>query len=52
MASFVPPPSAVYQFLRAADVCYVGSLHDGMNLVASTWLVMHEIEHGKHPHDL
>jgi trehalose-6-phosphate synthase len=24
----------VYRFLRAADVCYVGSLHDGMNLVA------------------
>lgn len=24
----------VAQFMRAADVCYVGSLHDGMNLVA------------------
>ena len=24
----------VYRFLRAADLCYVGSLHDGMNLVA------------------
>jgi trehalose-6-phosphate synthase len=23
----------VYRFLRAADVCYIGSLHDGMNLV-------------------
>jgi len=25
--------SQVTQYLRAADVCYVGSLHDGMNLV-------------------
>jgi trehalose 6-phosphate synthase len=27
-------PDEVYELLRAADVCYVGSLHDGMNLVA------------------
>jgi trehalose 6-phosphate synthase len=28
----------VYRFLRAADVCYVGSLHDGMNLVAKEFV--------------
>jgi trehalose 6-phosphate synthase len=27
-------PAEVYRLLRAADVCYVASLHDGMNLVA------------------
>jgi len=31
-------PADVYQFLRAADVCYVGSLHDGMNLVAKEFV--------------
>jgi trehalose 6-phosphate synthase len=31
-------PAEVYQFLRAADVCYVGSLHDGMNLVAKEFV--------------
>jgi trehalose 6-phosphate synthase len=28
----------VDRFLRAADVCYVGSLHDGMNLVAKEFV--------------
>jgi trehalose 6-phosphate synthase len=27
-------PEAVYRFYRAADVCFIGSLRDGMNLVA------------------
>jgi trehalose 6-phosphate synthase len=31
-------PAEVYEFLRAADVCYVGSLHDGMNLVAKEFV--------------
>jgi len=31
-------PSEIYQFLRAADICYVGSLHDGMNLVAKEFV--------------
>jgi trehalose 6-phosphate synthase len=31
-------PAEVFQFLRAADVCYVGSLHDGMNLVAKEFV--------------
>ena len=28
----------VTQYLRAADVCYVGSLHDGMNLVGKEFI--------------
>ena len=32
-------PREVYKFLRAAEVCYVGSLHDGMNLVAKEFVV-------------
>lgn len=27
-------PPDVFRYFRAADLCYVGSLHDGMNLVA------------------
>ena len=31
-------PADVYRFYRAADVCYVSSLHDGMNLVAKEFV--------------
>jgi trehalose 6-phosphate synthase len=31
-------PSDVYRLYRAADFCYVGSLHDGMNLVAKEFV--------------
>ncbi len=31
-------PADVYRYYRAADVCYVGSLHDGMNLVAKEFV--------------
>jgi trehalose 6-phosphate synthase len=31
-------PSYVNLFLRAADLCYVGSLHDGMHLVAKEFV--------------
>jgi trehalose 6-phosphate synthase len=31
-------PAEVYRLLRAADVCYVSSLHDGMNLVAKEFV--------------
>ena len=31
-------PSDVYTLYRAADFCYVGSLHDGMNLVAKEFV--------------
>ena len=39
-------PSEVYRFLRAADVCYVGSLHDGMNLVAKEFVAARDDEAG------
>ncbi len=31
-------PPEVFRFLRAADLCYVSSLHDGMNLVAKEFV--------------
>jgi trehalose-6-phosphate synthase len=33
-------------YYRAADVCMVTSLHDGMNLVAKEFIAMREDEHG------
>jgi trehalose 6-phosphate synthase len=36
----------VYRFLRAADVCYVGSLQDGMNLVAKEFVAARDDEQG------
>jgi len=39
-------PAEVYQFLRAADVCYVGSLHDGMNLVAKEFVAARDDNSG------
>jgi len=36
----------VYEFYRAADLCYVSSLHDGMNLVAKEFVAAHEDERG------
>jgi trehalose 6-phosphate synthase len=39
-------PVEVYRFLRAADVCYVGSLHDGMNLVAKEFVSARDDERG------
>jgi trehalose 6-phosphate synthase len=32
------PQSQVTRYLRAADLCYVGSLHDGMNLVGKEFV--------------
>jgi trehalose 6-phosphate synthase len=31
-------PAEVYRYYRAADLCYVSSLHDGMNLVAKEFI--------------
>jgi trehalose 6-phosphate synthase len=31
-------PPTVFRFMRAADLCYVSSLHDGMNLVAKEFV--------------
>jgi trehalose 6-phosphate synthase len=39
-------PDAVYEYLRAADVCVVSSLHDGMNLVAKEFVASRDDEQG------
>jgi trehalose 6-phosphate synthase len=39
-------PPDVFRFLRAADLCYVSSLHDGMNLVAKEFVAAREDERG------
>jgi trehalose 6-phosphate synthase len=39
-------PPSVFRFLRAADVCYVSSLHDGMNLVAKEFVAARDDERG------
>ena len=40
------PASTVARYLRAADFCYVGSLHDGMNLVSKEFVREREDERG------
>jgi trehalose 6-phosphate synthase len=35
-------PPAVFTYYRAADACYVSSLHDGMNLVAKEFVAARE----------
>jgi trehalose 6-phosphate synthase len=39
-------PAEVYRLLRAADLCYVGSLHDGMNLVAKEFVSVRDDDRG------
>jgi len=39
-------PPAIFRYLRAADVCYVSSIHDGMNLVAKEFVAAREDERG------
>ena len=39
-------PPRVFRYLRAADVCYVSSLHDGMNLVAKEFIAARDDERG------
>jgi trehalose 6-phosphate synthase len=39
-------PAEVYRLLRAADLCYVGSLHDGMNLVAKEFVSARDDDRG------
>jgi trehalose 6-phosphate synthase len=36
----------VYRYLRAADVCFVSSLQDGMNLVSKEFVSAHDNERG------
>lgn len=38
MLRFHHEPPEVFRFYRAADLCYVSSLHDGMNLVAKEFV--------------
>jgi len=39
-------PRAVYEYFRAADLCFVSSLHDGMNLVAKEFIAARDDERG------
>jgi trehalose 6-phosphate synthase len=39
-------PPRVFKFYRAADLCYVSSLHDGMNLVAKEFVAARDDERG------
>jgi trehalose 6-phosphate synthase len=39
-------PADVYKLYRAADLCYVGSLDDGMNLVAKEFVCARDDERG------
>ena len=39
-------PAQVWEYYRAADVCFVSSLHDGMNLVAKEFVASREDERG------
>jgi trehalose 6-phosphate synthase len=39
-------PPTVFRYYRAADVCFVSSLHDGMNLVAKEFVAAREDERG------
>ncbi|MGH8249026.1 MAG: alpha,alpha-trehalose-phosphate synthase (UDP-forming), partial [Gammaproteobacteria bacterium] len=39
-------PSSVFRYYRAADLCYVSSLHDGMNLVAKEFVAAREDDRG------
>jgi trehalose 6-phosphate synthase len=39
-------PPAVFRYYRAANLCYVSSLHDGMNLVAKEFVAARDDEQG------
>jgi trehalose 6-phosphate synthase len=39
-------PPAVFRMYRAADLCYVSALHDGMNLVAKEFVAARDDLHG------
>jgi trehalose 6-phosphate synthase len=39
-------PPTVFRYYRASDVCYVSSLHDGMNLVAKEFVAARDDEQG------
>ena len=39
-------PDSIYEYYRAADLCFVSSLHDGMNLVAKEFVAARDDERG------
>ncbi len=39
-------PDAIYEYFRAADLCFVSSLHDGMNLVAKEFVAARDDDRG------
>jgi len=39
-------PERIYEYFRAADLCFVSSLHDGMNLVAKEFVACRDDEQG------
>lgn len=39
-------PAKIFRYYRAANVCYVSSLHDGMNLVAKEFVAARTDEQG------
>lgn len=39
-------PQDVYEYYRAADLCFVSSLHDGMNLVAKEFVAARDDDRG------
>ncbi|MCK6382976.1 MAG: trehalose-6-phosphate synthase [Rhodocyclaceae bacterium] len=39
-------PQDVYEYYRAADLCFVSSLHDGMNLVAKEFVASRDDDRG------
>ena len=39
-------PPDVYEYYRAADLCFVSSLHDGMNLVAKEFVAARDDDRG------
>jgi trehalose 6-phosphate synthase len=39
-------PPEIFRYYRAADICYVSSLHDGMNLVAKEFVAARDDELG------
>jgi trehalose 6-phosphate synthase len=39
-------PDDIYEYYRAAEVCFVSSLHDGMNLVAKEFVASRDDERG------
>ena len=40
------PQAAIARYMRAADFCYVGSLHDGLNLVSKEFVAARDDDQG------